>query len=296
LAACFVLLRLLLAVSGAKLRLGMLWQLHRNEVGSVQSLSFVLTLPVFIMIMMLIVQVSQLMIATVVVHYAAFSAARSAVVWIPANVGTVEETENRISSIALDPEAEMNGDGQRYRVLPGSPKYQKIELAAALACLPISPSRDVGAVLPPGALPLASSLKAMYRTLDPSSDENLRIPQRLDNKLAYALANTRIEINFLHKHEEPEIQRYYLGHNTYEFYDNEVGWQDPVKVTVTHDLALLPGPGRLLARRVVSARYPDRVSPTLQERGNIYVRSLTASATLPMEGEKSVLPYVHDLN
>ena len=49
-----------------------------------QSLSFVLTLPVFIFIMMMIVQVSQLMIGIVVVHYAAFAAARSAAVWIPA--------------------------------------------------------------------------------------------------------------------------------------------------------------------------------------------------------------------
>ena len=49
-----------------------------------QSLSFVLTLPLFIMVMMMIVQVSQLMIGMVVVHYAAFAAARSAAVWIPA--------------------------------------------------------------------------------------------------------------------------------------------------------------------------------------------------------------------
>ena len=44
--------------------------------GSVQTLSFVLTLPIFIMVMMLIVQVSQLMIGLIVVHYAAYAAAR----------------------------------------------------------------------------------------------------------------------------------------------------------------------------------------------------------------------------
>ena len=74
----------LLRFSRAQLRLGRLLELHRDEAGSVQSLSFVLTLPLFIMIMMMIVQVSQLMIGTVVVHYAAFAAARSAAVWIPA--------------------------------------------------------------------------------------------------------------------------------------------------------------------------------------------------------------------
>jgi len=63
-------------------------RLHRDEAGNVQSLSFVLTLPIFIMLMMLIVQASQLMIGQVVVEYAAVAAARSAIVWIPAAVGT----------------------------------------------------------------------------------------------------------------------------------------------------------------------------------------------------------------
>ena len=36
-----------------------------------------------------------------------------------------------------------------------------------------------------------------------------------------------------------------------EFHSNELGWQDQVTVTVKYELALLPGPGRLLARYVV---------------------------------------------
>src|SRR5687767_11915386 len=60
--------------------------LHADELGSVQSLSFVLTVPLFIMLMLLAVQITQLMIGQIVVHYAAFAAARSAAVWIPARV------------------------------------------------------------------------------------------------------------------------------------------------------------------------------------------------------------------
>ena len=67
----------LVRFSRAQLHLGRLFELHRDEAGSVQSLSFVLTLPVFVMIAMMIVQVSQLMIGVVVVHYAAFAAART---------------------------------------------------------------------------------------------------------------------------------------------------------------------------------------------------------------------------
>ena len=64
--ACLLLLLLaawaLVRFSRAQLRLGRLLNLHRDENGSVQSLSFVLTLPLFIMVMLFIVQVSQLMI------------------------------------------------------------------------------------------------------------------------------------------------------------------------------------------------------------------------------------------
>ncbi len=66
---------LLAGASRARLEAGRLRQLHADQRGSAQSLSFVLTLPLFVMILLLIVQVSQLMIGTVVVHYAAYAAA-----------------------------------------------------------------------------------------------------------------------------------------------------------------------------------------------------------------------------
>ncbi len=94
----------LVRFSRAQLRLGRLLTLHRDEAGSIQSLSFVLTLPVFIFVMLMIVQVSQLMIGIVVVHYAAFAAARSAAVWIPAAM-PAPEGPCCISSYAVDPDA-----------------------------------------------------------------------------------------------------------------------------------------------------------------------------------------------
>ena len=76
----------LLAISGARFKLVRLRSFHRSEEGSVQSLSFVLTLPFFVMILMMIVQACQIMFGNIVVHYSAFAAVRSASVWIPANV------------------------------------------------------------------------------------------------------------------------------------------------------------------------------------------------------------------
>ena len=304
LAVCVLALRLLLWASGAKLRLSALRRLHADQRGAVQSLSFVITLPFFIMFVMLIVQVSQLMIATIVVHYASFAAARSAIVWIPAATDIVDEGPNRISAFVPDPAAGIEGPGTTYTITPGGPKYRKIEMAAVLACMPISPSRDVGVVLPPGATGTLQAIKDAYLALAPQSQNNNKIGVRLENKLAYSLQNTRVDISFLHKDQEPPPQigepppaRYDRDPDREEFYYNELGWQDSIRVTVTHDLCLLPGPGALLHRPATkSSAHADSVSKSLQQRGKTFVRSLTASVTLGNEGEKSVLPYRQQLN
>jgi len=296
----------LVRFSRAQLRLGRLFELHRDEAGSVQSLSFVLTLPLFIMIMMMIVQVSQLMIGTVVVHYAAYAAARSAAVWIPAAM-PAPEGPCCISSYVVDPDApdqvapERNPNaadygpssgGLTYKIEPGSPKFDKIALAAILACVPISPSRDLG-------LPAAtegqmdSILKNAYGTLAPSSSANTTIGPRLDHKLAYAMRNTEVQIRFFHKNQEPPLQTYYEPDDLGEFYSNEVGWQDTITVTVNYQFPLLPGPGRMLARYVVGPSGKDTVAATIQKHSGVYTYPLQASATIGNEGEKSVVTYVY---
>jgi hypothetical protein len=282
-----------------------LGRLHGDEVGGVQSLSFVLTLPLFVMVMMFIVQVSQLMIGIMVVHYAAYASARSASVWIPADIPPLERA-NCISAYHVDPTAPdqvmpvldpldehygPTGGGMTYMVDPGSWKYQKISMAAVLACMPISPSRDLG-YSAAGAPQMAHSVKSAYAALVPSSAANAAVPKRLDNKLAYSLGNTAVEIRFFHKNEEPPLVTYYEPDDLGEFYFNEVGWQDPITVTVRHNLALLPGPGRMLARYVVGpAGQPDQLSPKIQQQGNVYKYPLHASTTIGNEGEKSVFSY-----
>ncbi len=293
LAALVVAARLLAAAGGARLRLARLREIHRCEAGSVQSLSFVLTLPAFVMVMMLIVQVSQAMIAVVVVHYAAYAAARSAIVWVPAHAGE-PESENRIGSFVPLP-AETGPYDARYRVTPEGPKYHKIQQAAVLACLPLAPSRDVGFRVAPADQAAAAAVIAVYRGLDRESAENARIAARLANKLAYSAANTEIEIEFVHRmgppgewRDPPLGLRYDLPHDRDEFHANEMGWQDPITVRVTHHLALLPGPGRLLAR---AASPRDAISAHVQRRGAVYVWPITASATLGNEGDKPLKSY-----
>lgn len=303
--ASFVVAWVLLRLSGARLQISRLRSLHRDQEGAVQSLSFVLVLPVFIMVMLFIVQVSQLMIGTCVVHYAAFAAARSAIVWIPANVDSDFEQENCISqyvpvegSAVTDVTSAGFGPadgGVTYVVAPGSPKYAKILSAAVLACMPISPSRDLGLGLPADGT--AAAIQEAYRAMSPRSSGNQRIDPRIANKLAYAARNTTIEIHFFHSNHEPPLIPYPLVRdsrgNMIGYQANELGWQDPITVTVTHRLALLPGPGRLLARsQPAPGKTVDEVSQSIdQDDDSVYKYVLTASATLGNEGERPAIRY-----
>ncbi len=293
-------LRLLVLASGARLDPSRLRCLHRDQSGGVQSLSFVLTLPLFIMIMMFIVQLSQITIGRIVVEYAAFAAARSAIVWTPANLGPGTEQENRISRYEhlRDTEGDDGNIYSEYAIQPEGPKYNKIHFAAAMACVPICPSRDVGSRRDHPGYAAAPAMIKMYRAYAPGSVSNTRIPGRIRNKLAYALNNTSVEILIRHKDEEPELAEHNRRPYPEEFTSNEIGWQDQIVVTVRHDYALLPGPGRLLARSTDS-RYEssssgstDTVAQRIRESNRVFVYPLSATVRLNNEGEKPVLPYI----
>jgi len=243
-----VALRILISLAGVRFKFSHLKQLHADQQGGVQSLTFVLTLPLFIMIMMFIVQLSQIMIATVDVEYAAFAAARSAIVWIPARTEFPDETENRISSYTFVGMADgPDGPYARYVITPEGPKFEKIHFAAAMACMPASPSRSTEIGFDhPGNAGLPAVIRG-YQAVAPSQAGNTRVPQRLRNKLAYALDRTDVRIEVWHKDAEPPLETWFVSPYRDEFAYNEIGWQDQIHVTVRHHMALLPGPGRLLA-------------------------------------------------
>ncbi len=298
LTACFLALSGLVKFSGARLNLRRLRELPECQDGGVQSLSFVMTLPLFIMIVMLIVQISQLMIGMIAVNYAAFAAARAALVWIPAEVGGL--AENKMPGLTADRPLRLVG-ADSYSI---NEKQSQILSAAALACAPISSSRDLHSELTPQALIAAEVTQALYLSMVPDSSRNSRIPRRLENKLAYSYANTWVEIRFRDKDTvagptyNPWVPVRVDGQLWRREWDpNEVGWQDPITVTVYHNFALLPGPGRFLAKHIVGSNgAEDRVSRRIQRStapsgDAVYTTLISASATLTNEGLKSILPY-----
>ncbi len=273
-----------------------LWRLPSDERGAVQSLSFVLTLPVFVMLMLFIVQLSQITIARMVVEYAAYAAARSAIVWIPADLGDGLESPNCVGVRRQDLgliRDENDQEFERYLLTHPSRKLQKIEQAAAQALMPVCPSRDVGANQSHLGMSALPSLAKTYQVLDPNSANNSRVPNRLRNKLAYALAATTVELEIRHKETEPPLAWHDIRPYPEEFAENEIGWQDQVLVTVRHDFALLPGPARLLAKRTIApGKTSDEVADRITQRAGVFVYTLSATVRLGNEGEKSVLSYV----
>ena len=284
--AAVIAARVLIWFCDARLSLSRLRSIHRCQRGSVQSLSFVLTLPFFVMIIMLIVQVSHIMFANILIQYSAFAAARSAIVWIPANA-TLEEPANRIASFT---HPEYNFDDVRHQhefTSYSGPKMFKIKQAAINALMPLGPSRDLGYTLDANGELQHVAQAELYRGLDTESLSNARIDARLRNKLAYTVANTTIQMDFWHSVE------FITGHDapllaSYPF-PNNVGWQDHLTVRVNYNLPLLPGPVRLFARRAKSV---DGTNTSLIDAsGQVYVWRLDAQATLGNEGELPLMSY-----
>jgi hypothetical protein len=297
----FLAARVLIGVSGGRFCWRRLAQVHSCQRGGVQSLSFVLTLPLFIMVSLFIVQVSQLMMAQMVMHYAAFAGARAASVWIPSVVD--EPPENPLCDLLIDEDEVFVTDPvtgylrlieieNRMGVNPqstdpdtdpmlveaeamsASTKLRRIRAAAVAALSPLSPSRDLGAqASTPEVVRAIPASQSLYGSLVQNSMSNTRLPQRIANKLSYSDVATQVFVEWLDSRnsrgrDSLDYRAYNVrnhGNPRVVFHPNEVGWQDPITVYVVHQYALLPGPGRLLAAQLVRIDgLPDRVSPRIQ--------------------------------
>lgn len=310
-----IVLRLLLAIGAQSWSWKRLTQLHSCQRGGVQSLAFVLTMPAFVMVVLLIVQVSQLMIAQMVIHYAAFAGARSASVWLPAAIADPSqelndyaEVENRLSDIPT----QADGEFTDYEVMTtgSSEKLWKVRSSVIQALMPLCPSRTIVSGAQSGYVPnLAAANQRVYGTLVPTYASNPLLARRITNKLTYADQNTRVIVEWRDSRDPAGRDSLnYIAYNVRNhscpdrekqstFRQTEIGWQDPITVYVIHQFALLPGPGRLLAARLVSANgLPDRVANRINTRMDasqtFYTTQLQAAVTMTNEGWKSVKPLV----
>jgi hypothetical protein len=141
-------------------------------------------LPVFLCSVLITIQIALMINANLIVDYAAFTAARSAIVWIP------QETDGE-SSGAVRSAAE-------------SPKLTRITRAATLACLPLSPKITDFATafvsLRGDAPPVDARLLAEYAaqadsTLPPGGSTGIgRIALDIVQRWPYANEYTTVEL------------------------------------------------------------------------------------------------------
>lgn len=319
---------LLVQYCGVRIDWRRLRRLKQCEEGAVQSLSLVLTLPVFLMLVLFIVQMSQLMVGIMLVHYAAFAGARAASVWIPMDIiegDTFHDDLNRNPYLyqdeywqvpVIEPSNVLNGNTiyaqmesaglgeMNIQNSAGSIKYPRIAQAAVIPLLTISPSRALGGMqLPAGYQATFDAIAKLYPDIDPKSKNNNRIPQRLRNKLTYAANNTQVTVgwqNVDHPIRDVREGPTYNPYNHPNIYvprwnPQEVGFRDPVTVGVVHRFALLPGIGRILHGNNSSKIDPDRVYQRIGGSSagneNVYWVELKATATFVNEGNKSTVRY-----
>lgn len=298
LAVSFLLLWGLAVLSGMRPRITRLRELHDCQAGGVQSLAFVLTLPLFLLIVLFIVQVSQVMIGMMTVNYAAYASARAASVWVPAYVNdyniTDDNGQNRLPP-GLSPGTPLVLTYDSVQSL-GSAKYDEIFSAAAMACSSVAPSRDLqGGMGALGSTRVDEAMLNLYPVLAPASGSNGRMPQRIRNKLAYSFDNTVIEVSYVDKDSTTGPTYNPSEYEGHVYLPHEVGWQDAVTVKVWHHFGLLPGPGHFLANIAFRPDgSPDLVAQRIDREDGMHKTWLSASATMTIEGLKSSRPYQHN--
>ena len=223
-------LRLLITLSGAQRRRRGFAGLHRDQQGSVQSLSFVMTLPVFIMIMMGIIQIGQIMLAKVVVEYAALASTRAATVWISQYTNAENGLEEQRNCVGNESIQRSDSTYHIETENSKSSKINRIAMAAQLALLPICPSRwpysdepNLSGVATQTHASLVKAYSAMAGEKSNTPDE--AISKRLKNKLAYSQANTKIEIEMEHPESDPPFRDY-----SYAYQVNRAYYLSQIKV------------------------------------------------------------------
>jgi hypothetical protein len=144
------------------------------------ELEFAMAFPVFLMTVLVTIQIALLINATLVVDYAAFAAARSAAVWVP-------------EAVSGEP-ANVIGNSKLF-----SPKWGRIQRAAMLSCLPLSPriSGIIAAFIGQPADYPAGALRAIAQRGAPQPNAGIdyaHLAQDFVDKWPYTYAYTSVEL------------------------------------------------------------------------------------------------------
>ena len=217
------------------------------------SIEFALVFPILLILSLLLTQAMMMMAGNMYIHYAAFQATRHATMEIPQDY-----------SDRGDLEANYYAPGS------GSLKHERIRRAAYMALVPISGQSTAGTNA--GGAELTSAIGNHFATF--GANEPAWVQSMLTAKVAYAEANTEIELLETLVHADDDVTFDPLPENPYRF-----GVRDVITVRVIHKLNLgVPFVSRFFADGENDAKGTGRYSV------------LTARATLTNEGVPTPLP------
>ena len=175
------------------------------------TIEFALVIPVMLFLILLLAQTTFVMAGNLFVHYAAFAATRSAVVYIPADHGPYEPPN------VLDD-------------APGSPKFDAIRSAAVFALAPIA-----------GAMPSGSApSQAVTEAIDQYYQAYGRNPPRwvetlIADRLRYANDQLRTRVTVMHTFVDVDGR---VTHADTTEAGPVFGPTEPISVRVEHQLNL----------------------------------------------------------
>lgn len=157
------------ALCTALWRMGARWRGQRDGQGGTAMIEFVLVFPMALLMVLLLVQGMLLMAGNLCVHYAAFCAARSAVVEVPYT--TAAEPHNVVAG------------------MEGSEKYTRIRGAAVYAVMPVSCG---DASMPDQHLVLQDGLDKFFQASN--SQTPYWVGAQLGRKWLYAEEYTKVDL------------------------------------------------------------------------------------------------------
>jgi Flp pilus assembly protein TadG len=237
------------------------------------TVEFALVFPFALMALLLVVQTALMVQANIVVNYAASCGVRAAVVWIPRPIST--------GAIVTDPNAASDTANWISSDSVLSPKFFRIQSAAALACWPISGqfsvefTQNAAGSNPAAVMTVGQALQLMHQVPGSQHTFNRFSDDDWLSKYLYSVMNTRVRVQRV----APVLP--FRPHGNY-------GADDLVQVDVEHDFSLrIPFAQRVLGRRKATV---GLFNLTLGDEDRLYTTTIRGSATLSNEGRTEFPP------
>ena len=172
------------------------------------TVEFVLVLPVALFLSLALLQLMLLMGGFIFVHYAAFAATRSAIVYVPTDFGADGEPANEYVESAQ------------------SPKHQAIHRAASAAMVPVSGRASSGVA---GADTFAAALGNYYQAAGVATPK--WVSTLAPDRFRYAFQHTTVAVSYAEADPVTgEIDFIEVGSNG----SHTFGPKDPIAVRVQH--------------------------------------------------------------